>query len=229
MQIAARHRRAAAMVMGVAGGIAVLLAGAAPARAAVAPEFAFSIGYTEYRLDDTTVGELARQGGLYLEPRVSAAPWDAHPQLRVGVGLGFTLSMTTEDAGESIVIGPGGPSTEDLDTYENLFLFVPELQISWRQEWSDHYNLEVGVGAGGVYAHYSAGDVLGNTIYDDEIRESDTALTVRPFVRLVYAKSDRFTGGFEGSYLWSGSLDLFDGVGGNLEQWYAGVFFCWTR
>jgi hypothetical protein len=208
--------------------LAALLAGGAASRGATEPEFAFGLGYTHISLDDTTVGDMGQEGGFYMEPRFSIAPWDERPELRIGIGFGLSFFYDETDGSALFIDDDGDVFIADADDYESMYFFTPELQISWRQRFDNGWHFEGGVGLGGTIAFYSAGEEFFNDFYDEQLDETDATFTARPFVRGGF-HFEAFTFGLEGSYLWGGSLDLAERIGGDLEQWQVGAFFAWTH
>jgi len=210
----------AAMVLGLA---------ACPSPAVAAePEFALSMGYTHVSLDDTIVGEFAEQGGFRFEPRFSWAPVESRPQFRVGIGMGFSFFYDETDGSAVFIDDDGDIIIADADDYEQLFLWTPELQLSWRQRWESGWSLEGGVGLGGVFALYTAGEQFFDEFYDEDLDEGDITYSVRPFVRVGYREGG-FHGGLEASYLWGGNLDFTKEIGGEVNEWYVGVFFSFSK
>ena len=68
--------------------IVVVTAGTSVA-SAQKTEFAFGIGYSHLSLDDAP-GEMDQQDGGRFEGRFSWRPFDERPQLRFGIGVGFS-------------------------------------------------------------------------------------------------------------------------------------------
>src|SRR5215210_6058577 len=107
-------------------------------------DFGFSIGYAHLSVDDEALDDLDNQVGVRFEPRVTWAPWDNLPQLRIGIGIGFSFFYDEEDTGQTV----GGFA--DIEDFEQISLIVPELQATWWQPLSEHYFIEGGVGIAAV-------------------------------------------------------------------------------
>jgi hypothetical protein len=213
-------------VLASATAVLVLL-GLSP-RAGAETEFSLSAGYAHVSLDDTSIGEFAEQGGLRFEPRFSFAPWEQRPQLRVGLAMGFSGFYDETDGTATFIDDDGDVIFADADDYEQLFLWTPEVQLSWRERWGDGWMIEGGVGVGAVIGFYSAGEQFFDEFYDEDLSESDLTWSARPFVRTGY-DNGRLTVGLEASYLWGGSLEFTDEIGGDVQEWYVGVFFSLSR
>lgn len=207
--------------------LAVVAVGQGRARAATEPEFAIGLGYTHVSLDDTSIGDMAEEGGFRFEPRFTFAPLDDAPQFRLGVGMGFSFFYDETDSSAIFIDDDGDVFIGDADEYENLFLWTPELQASYRHTFDSGLVLEGGVGVGGVFAYYTAGEEFFNTYYDEQLDEGDITWSVRPFARAGY-RSDGFTLGLETSYLVGGDLDFTPEIGGNIDEFFVGAFFAWT-
>ena len=182
-------------------------------------EFALGIGYSHLSLDGAP-GEFDEQDGGRFEPRFSWQPFDDRPQLRFGVGMGFSYYYDTTNNGA--IISP--PFAFDVDTFESFSLLTPEFQVSWRQPMSENWWVEGGVGLGPAIAFYSAGDVIFNDLFDEDISECEVGLGVRPFLRAGFRGGEHWNWGFEGSYQWT-TVDLGHNLGENPNEWYVGVFF----
>ena len=68
-----------------------------------------------------------------------------------------------------------------------------------------------------------------NPSYEYYLDESDITWAVRPFLRVAYENDEDFSIGLEASYLWGGNLEFTNEIGGDVEQWYVGVFFAFSR
>jgi hypothetical protein len=185
-------------------------------------EFAFGIGYSHLSLDDAP-GELDQQDGGRFEGRFSWRPFDDRPQLRFGVGVGFSYYYDQSDAGN--IISP--PFAFGVDSFESLSLITPEFQVSWRQPMSEKWWIEGGVGIGPAIGYYSAGDVIFEDLFDEDVSETEVGLGVRPFLRAGFRGSEDWRWGFEGSYQWT-DID-FGRFGRDPDEWYVGLFIAFGR
>jgi hypothetical protein len=186
-------------------------------------EISLGIGYSHLSLNGAS-GELDEQGGGRIEPRFSWQPFSRRPELRFGIGMGFSYYYDTTDA-EDV---NSGPFTFDVDNYEDVALITPEFQVSWRQPMSERWWLEGGVGVGPAFAMYTAGDVVFDDFFDEDVSESDVGLGVRPFIRAGFRGGDRWSWGVEGSYQWS-DIDFGAPFGGDAREWYVGLFFSFGK
>ena len=186
-------------------------------------EWGLSLGYSHLSLDDTA-GSLDEQGGFRFEPRFTWRPFDQRPELRLGIGIGFSYYYDESDAGE--IVSP--PFSFDVDSYEDVSLCTPEFQVSWRQPVSDRWWIEGGIGIGPAFGFYTAGDVVFDELFDEDIDEDDVGLGVRPFIRTGFRGGDTWNWGLEASYQWT-DIDFGQPVGGDVEEWYVGVFFSFGR
>lgn len=197
----------------------VLSALAAPARAAGDGEFLLGIGYTRINFDGSNV-LIDDRDGVHLDPVFSFAPIDGLPQLRLGGAFGISAAL--DDVRGATVIDDGETFFVSGDSAD-LFLFEPELRVSWRQEFGedDAYFIEAGIGGGAVIASLQAGE--GDGPDDADFDSTDTALMGRALLRAGL----RVTGGLAGieaSYLQGGTLDFAEGVKGDIGEFYFGIF-----
>jgi hypothetical protein len=194
---------------------------AAPARAAGDGEFLLGVGYTRINFDGSNV-LIDNRDGIHLDPVFSFAPIDDLPQVRLGGAVGFSAAL--DDV-------RGATVTDDGDTFfvsgdeATLFLFEPEVRLSWRHDFGEDQAcfVEAGVGGGAVVGWLQAGDgdVAGPD--DADLDSSDAALMGRVLLRA----GARVTGGLAGieaSYMRGGTLDFADGVKGDVGEFYFGIF-----
>lgn len=201
---------------GVVAAVTVLLS-CSGATFAIEREFGISIGYAQSSIEAEALDDLDNQGGLRFEPRFTWAPWEDIPQLRLGIGIGFSFFYDEEDSGQTF----GGFA--DVEDYEEISLLVPELQATWRQPLSEHWFLEGGVGIGAVFGYFGAGQVIFDELFDDDVNEWDLGFGVRPILRGGY-RHNRWAAGLEGSYLFT-DLDFGGGLDGKIEELYIGLFY----
>jgi hypothetical protein len=186
-------------------------------------EFLLGIGYSRVSFSGAE-NPLDDYDAVHFDPVLSFAPLPALSPLRLGASVGLTFSL--EDVGGSVSSGGGGAVVvADGDT--SLILFQPEVAVSWRQPLGDEdvgFFVEPGVCGGGTFAFFDVDDEAfeeaGGTGDPDEW---DAAFHARAFLRAGL----RVTGGLAGleaSYLRGGNIDLGDDTGGDIEQWYVGIF-----
>ena len=204
------YGRAAAWLMS-------LLSCAAPAVADDYRDLGFSVGYAQSSIDAEALDDLDSQSGLRFELRGTWSPGDEPSGLRFGIALGLSSYYDEEDSGQTV----GGFA--DVEDFEQLFLAVPEFQVTWRQPISEHWLIEGGAGVGPVIANFRAGQVIFDDLFDEDVSEWDVGLGVRPLVRAAYRRN-RWMAGLEGSYLFT-DLDFGNGLSGNVEELYIGFFY----
>ena len=207
-----------ANVASAAGKLAVIVVlTCAPAATASDRDLGFSIGYAQLSVDDTTLQDLDSQSGLRFELRGTWAPRDSLPQLRLGLGIGFSFFYDDQDSGQTI----GGFA--EVEDFEQISLIVPEFQATWRQPLGDEWFVEGGVGLGAVIGNFRAGQVIFDDLFDEDVDEWDVGFGVRPLVRGGYMRN-HWLAGLEASYLLT-DLDFGNGLGGDLEELYIGLFY----
>lgn len=167
-------------------------------RAQAASDGEFSIGIGGAQARDLGAGEFDNKWGVWVQPRFSLAPSDDLPNLRLGAGLGFSYFSTTEDDffGGSLDV--------------RLYMFTPEVQVSWRQKIGERFYLEPGVALG---VAIGAVDALGS--------DWGAGYSIRPFVRAGW-DFERISIGAEAGYQF-GHLE-FDEGGGSFRTLNVGAF-----
>lgn len=188
-------------------------------------EFALSIGYAHVSLDGSAA-PFDDRDGVRVEPRFTFGVSDEIPQLRLAAAIGFSgYSRTRDDDGDDFVVIDDEVFFIDTDDEESLSLITPEFQVSWRQplDADKRWFIEPGVAVGVVIANYWVGDRWG-WYYDEDVDEWDATIAGRPFLRAGY-QADHWLIGLEASYLFGGQLDFTDDINGDVEEFYAGVFF----
>jgi hypothetical protein len=185
------------------------------------PEFSAGVGYSRVIFSGTR-NVLDDLDGVHFNPALSFSPLrDALPQVRLGAGVGFTATL--DDVGGVVSSGGGLVAVGTGDTF--LFLFEPEVQLSWRQplgpeEWG--FFLEPGVAAGGTIAWLdtdaTAFHEAGGTGDPDEW---DAVFSARAFLRAGFRMGAGY-GGLEASWLRAQALDFGHHTGGDLGEFYIG-------
>jgi len=199
--------------------VAVALGSGTRVRAAWAEgiEAGISVGYANLSLDDSA-SELDGQGGFRMEPRLTWRPFAEMPEL--GIGFATAISFYRADLPEPTGGSFFGETPEG--GFEEMTLIVPELQFSWRQRIAQRWTIEGGVGVGGAFADYSAGDIIVDNFVVSTLSDDDAALSVHPFLRAGYGR-DKWTVGVDAGYLWT-DIDFGRPVGGGLSEWSVGFF-----
>jgi hypothetical protein len=188
-------------------------------------EFTLGIGYSNISLGD---GEFDSENALHIDPSLSFSPLAKLPQLRLGVGVPFSLVL---DNSSRTIISRDGTLIVTGSSDIPLWLLEPEIKLSWRQYFGEKrtFFIEPGVTAGGTFAFLSI-DADGSST-GESFDESASAWSARAFLR-AGGRADGGFAGIEASYLRSGNIDLADNADGQLEEWYIGIFgsiaFCWV-
>lgn len=211
---------------GVVAAAAVVAAAGATAKAA---EFDLGIGYAHVELDGSA-SPFDSRGGLRVEPRFSWSPGGYDAPLRLGLGLAISGFERSTDDDRVFTDEDGDVFIFDSDDVESLTLLTPEFQVSYRLmlgpedlDREKKWFVEPGVGVGVVVAQYWVGETFGWWTAT-EINEWDATIAGRPFIRAGY-QGQRWVLGLEASYLFGGSLQFTEDIGGDVSEWHVGAFF----
>ena len=213
----------AAVVLAAAASLAVTAPARAYEDAAPTGEFLMGVGYShvEFKGGDITLDD---QDCIHFAPMMSFAPVESLPQLRLGGGVGFTIGLDDvngiiHSGGNGLVVVAGADSA--------LFLFQPEVVLSWRQPIGpEHvgFYIEPGVAAGGTFAWLDVNELSAQP--KSVLITGDTWAST--YSGRVFLRSGmRVTGGtagLEASYLRGGRLDFGHGTGGDVSEFYIGIF-----
>ena len=195
------------------------------------PELNVMIGVGDLNQDDDggepAIFSQADYGGQFAIGLVSP-PLDNYDGngsgFRVGGRLNFTF--TREDGFERTVAGEPLLTIED---FADLSLVSPQIVGSYRQTFGDEYSgffLEPGIGVGPSLGFMSFGSdfEFGNTTIGTDIDETEFALgfAANPFFRLGY-DGNRWLIGAESGYQYT-AISFDDDLGGNVDNWYIGLF-----
>ncbi len=160
-------------------------------------------GYSNLKLDGAD-NNLKDANGFGLDLR-AGGPLILQP-LRVSFDFGWRQYATT---GSGLSIDE--PNTSDLN------IFSADVLVGWRQPVGPFF-IEPEIAAGVLVGAYST-----NNHFDaSSFSTTNVGWSIRPGVA-VGVHLLFFTAGIEGNYRW-GNLDLGNGVGGGLREWYAGAF-----
>jgi hypothetical protein len=181
-------------------------------------EFALGIGYAQVSIGDSD-SLLDSEDALRFDSALSVSPFPDVPQLRLGAALGFVLTL---DNSQRAIVSDGGlivVGSSDVP----LFLFEPEVRLSWQQPFGEGggFFVEPGIGAGGVYANLSidADDSPSGTSFD----ESDWSFSARAFLNVGFLVEGGVAG-VQASYMWADDLHLAANAGGDVSEFYVGIF-----
>jgi len=207
--------------LSLVGLVACMLAAAGHCHGASDGEFLLGAGYTRINFEGSNV-LIDDRDGIHIDPVFSFVPLDDVPQLRLGAGVGFSAALDNV-RGATVIDGSDTFFVSGDDA--TLFLFEPEVRVSWRSEFGEGnlYFIEAGVGGGAVIGWLQAGDGDVGGPDDADLDVAD----VTPMGRVLLRAGVRLTGGLAGieaSYLRGGSLDFAEGVEGDIGEFYFGIF-----
>ena len=181
-------------------------------------EFAAGIGYAYVNVGGSD-SPLDSGNALRLEFSGSFSPVESLPQLRLGGAIGVGMVFDNSDL---TIISGGGVVVAGHSTIP-LWLFEPEVRLSWRQPFGDEGRLfiEPGVGAGALIASLSvdSDDDFSGESFD----ETDTGLSVRGFVNVGVLTGGGLAG-VQISYARAEDIHLADNVSGGADEFYVGIF-----
>ena len=164
-------------------------------------------GYSNLHLDGADQNLHDANGfGLDLRAGGPILPGPVISNLRLGVDVGWRR-YNTDGSGST----PFEPDKSDLD------LFSFEGRAAWRQPLGPFF-IEPSIAAGGLVGVYSSENHFNLTNFD----QTEVGWSIRPGLG-AGVHIGLFSAGVEGSYRW-GHLAFDNGVGGDLHEWYAGVF-----
>jgi hypothetical protein len=186
-------------------------------------EFAFGVGYGHLFLEGSNAGALEEQGGVRFEGRVSwpiTQPMnERRPELRLGFGVGLAIYFSDHggeifESGNVIIIEP--------DDFAQLTTIEPEVQFSVRAPVGRDLYLEPGIAGTFIVGNYLRGDEAFGFV-DEDLNRWRVGGGGRAFLRGAYRR-ETWSIGLEGSYAY-GWLDFSDGIGGEMQQAYLGLFY----
>jgi hypothetical protein len=202
---------------------AVLIMMLSPAARAQQPdlapgEFGLSIGYAHISIggSDSLLDSL---DALRFDAMWNTAPFSDLPQLRIGAGFGTSLVF---DDSEFAFISNGGAVVVGRADIP-LFLLEPEFRVSWQQFFGDDksFYIEPGIGVGGVFGNLSIDS--DDTLSGDSFDEWASAFEARVFVNVGFHVEGGL-GGVQMSYMRGGDLDFARNAGGEIDEFYIGIF-----
>jgi hypothetical protein len=182
------------------------------------PDFSLGIGYANVSLlgDDSAVDS---ENALRLEGVVTISPIPVVPQLRLGGAISSTMVF---DNSQFILVSDGGAFFAGKADVP-LWLFEPEVRLSWRQYFDDaqSFFIEPGAAFGGVLANLSLDGQ--DTSTGQSFNEWESTLAARAFLNVGFL----VTGGVAGvqaSYMRGGEIDFAQNARGDVQEWYVGFF-----
>ena len=203
---------AVAIVLGALSSVAAGEDGDIPATG----EFSLGVGYAHISIGDEALDD---EDALRFDPSLTLSVVPGLPQFRAGFGVGVALVL--DDSQRTIVSDDGNLTVTGRGDIPR-WLVEPEARLSWRQYFGDEYALfiEPGVAAGWTVGYL---DIEADDDGGDSYSEGDSTWHTRVFLRLGARLQGGF-GGIEASWMRGGDLDLADNAGGELEEFYIGVF-----
>jgi hypothetical protein len=212
-----RNCRGAFAVVAIALALSARAARGQESESELMGEFGLGIGYTQVSIGGSD-SPLDSEDAVRFDLALSIAPLPAVPQLRLGGALGFVLAL---DNSQRTIVSDGGlviVGSSDVP----LFLFEPEVRVSWQQTFGDGgFYVEPGIGVGFVYVNLSVD--AGDPPFEQSFDESDTAFSTRAFINVGFAVEGGVAG-IQASYMWADDVDLAANVGGELNEFYVGIF-----
>jgi hypothetical protein len=181
-------------------------------------EFGLSIGYAHISIggSDSLLDSL---DALRFDAMWNTAPFPDLPQLRIGAGFG--TSMVFDDSEFAFISNGGAVVVGRADI--PLFLLEPEFRLSWQQFFGDDksFYIEPGIGIGGVFGNLSIDS--DDTLSGDSFDEWASAFEARVFVNVGFHVEGGL-GGVQMSYMRGGDLDFARNAGGEIDEFYIGIF-----
>jgi hypothetical protein len=181
-------------------------------------EFSLGIGYAHLGIGGSD-SVLDSEDALRFDSALMYSFFPDLPQLRLGFGFGVTLVL---DDSERIIISDGGLTfigSSDVP----LYLLEPEFRVSWQQYLGadQMFFIEPGIGVGGVFGNLNidAEDTASGESFD----EWDSSFSARVFLNVGFLVEGGVAG-VQASYMWAESLDFAENAGGEVEEFYIGVY-----
>jgi hypothetical protein len=179
-------------------------------------EFLLGVGYSNISVGSSL---LSNEGAVHFNPSLTFAPFQRLPQLRMGANVG--VSLVLDNSSRTLIIDNGqvlfiGSSDVPLWTLE------PEACISWRQNFghSNEFYIEPGVAGGGMFGFLHLQSEEENVAnYDANSQTGYGKVFLRAGLRVPYGSA-----GIEGSYLAGGRMNFGNGISGDVQEWYIGIF-----
>ncbi len=186
-------------------------------RPAEAADFSLGIGYAHFSIGDSD-SALEGLDMVRLEASATMAPLPRVPQLRLGAALGFGFVV---DNASFVAVSDEGLFAEGSGDIP-LWALEPELRLSWRQHVGDRgLFVEPGVGVGAVFARISLDTE--DTDLGDPYDEWEEGLSARAFLNVGFEVAGGMAG-LQFSYMRGEELDFAPNAGGDVEEFYVGLF-----
>ena len=202
------YSRAAVILAGV-----FLFAGTSRADWGNYSDFAFGIGYAHIQLGSSS-NEFHNMDALRIEPAISFSPFAKLSQLRLGGAFGVSMVL---DSSSHAIISNNGTLIVHASADIPFLLLEPEFRVSWRQEFDSGWFIEPGIGLGGAIGQLH----LESDTHSFE--EWDANFAARAFLNVGFLVPGGIFG-VQASYMRSGSIKFAQNVGGEINEFYIGVF-----
>ncbi len=176
-------------------------------------DFSFGIGYSHIQLG-SSFNEFHNMNALRVEPAVTFSPFVKLSQLRIGGAFGVSMVLGSSS---HAIISNNGTLIVHASADIPFLLLEPELRVSWRQEFDAGFFIEPGLGLGGA---------IGQLHLESEtqsVEKWDANFAARTFINVGFLVPGGIFG-VQGSYMRAGALHFAGNVGGDVNQFYIGVF-----
>ena len=181
-------------------------------------EFSLGLGYAHLSIGDSG-SVLDSLDALRWDASLSYAPFAQLPQLRVGAGFG--VAMVFDDSEFAIISSGGAVVVGSADI--PLFTLEPEFRVSWQQFFGpdESFYIEPGIGIGGVFANLNVDSE--DTASGESFDEWESSVSARVFLNVGFNAEGGYAG-VQASYMWAESIDFAENAGGEVEEFYIGIF-----
>jgi len=188
------------------------------AMSALPGEFSLGVGYAHLSIGDSD-SVLDSLDALRWDASLSYAPFAHLPQLRVGAGFG--VGMVFDDSEFAIISSGGAVIVGSADI--PLFTLEPEFRVSWQQFFGpdESFYIEPGIGVGGVFANLNIDSE--DTASGESFDEWESSVSARVFLNVGFNAEGGYAG-VQASYMRAKSIDFAENAGGEVEEFYIGIF-----
>ena len=184
-------------------------------------EFSLGLGYSRVEFDGSPPLVDGRDC-FHLEPVLSVSPFAGVPQARVGAAVGWSAAV---DETRGAVVSDDGGLVAATSSDVGFMLFEPELRLSWRQPFGadGFYFIEPGAAAGAAVGWLDVAGRDAAGVGDADFEETDASFQWKVFLRAGIPFSNGLAG-VEASYMRAGRLEFTDEIGGELSEFYVGIW-----
>ena len=178
-------------------------------------DFSFGIGYGHIELGSSG-NEFHNMDALRMEGAVTFSPFEKLSQLRLGGAFGVSMVL---DNSSHAIISNNGTLIVHASADIPFLLLEPEFRVSWRQEFESGFFIEPGIGLGGAIGQLHLESDSNGSSYE----EWDANFAARAYLNVGFLVPGGIFG-VQASYMHSGSLHFAQNVGGEINEFYIGVF-----